>query len=73
MDQECDEADISPNDYTIMFRNIPIDIPDALNNDYDDDLKDFLEKNLDIGMPFKITEVNLCYKIQDYFKLRDKK
>ena len=44
MDLECDQKDISPQDYTIMVKNIPCEY-NAINDDYDDDLKDFLEKN----------------------------
>ena len=42
MDKEIDELDISPADYTILVKNIPLEY-DALNNDYDDDLKYFFE------------------------------
>lgn len=42
LDEECDFSDISANDYTLLVENIPIEY-DALNNDYDDDLKFFIE------------------------------
>lgn len=32
------------SDYTIMVGNIPLEY-EAINDDYDDDLKEFLEKN----------------------------
>ena len=48
MDTDCDQADISISDYTLMIGNIPVDY-NALNDDYDDDLKDFLEKNIIIN------------------------
>ena len=41
MDLECNEKDISAEDYTIFVKNIPISY-NAINDDYDDDLKDFL-------------------------------
>jgi hypothetical protein len=40
---ECDGADISANDYTIHVEDIPREIQNALNDDYDDDLLDFFE------------------------------
>jgi hypothetical protein len=40
---ECDGNDISANDYSVIVKGIPLVITDALNNDYDDDLKDFME------------------------------
>lgn len=36
--------DISANDYTIIVKNIPLDF-EAIEDDYDEDLKLFLEKN----------------------------
>ena len=41
MDLECNKEDISAEDYTIFVKNIPIDF-NAIDDDYDDDLKDFL-------------------------------
>ena len=38
---ECNKEDISAEDYTIFVKNIPIDF-NAIDDDYDDDLKDFL-------------------------------
>lgn len=38
MDKKCDEYDISPQDYTIFVKNIPITY-DAINEDYINDLK----------------------------------
>lgn len=45
LDNKCDTTDISANDYTVMLKNIPKSY-DAINDDYDDDLKDYLQKNL---------------------------
>lgn len=45
-----------------MIKRIPVDF-EALNNDYDDDLKDFLEKNLFPNKKAHIKEINLCYKL----------
>ncbi|EGR30205.1 hypothetical protein IMG5_137940 [Ichthyophthirius multifiliis] len=65
-DVECDVADISVNDYTIMINNIPKKIENALNDDYDDDLKDFLEKNaFPGGKKLNIVKVNLCYDLDE--------
>lgn len=44
LDNKCDTEDISANDYTIVVNDIP-KVIDAVNDDYDDDLKDFIEKN----------------------------
>lgn len=48
MDVACDVLDISAMDYTIMLKGIPLEF-DAINNDYDDDIKDFFEKNTKEG------------------------
>ena len=71
-DIETDMLDISALDYTVMVKNIPL-YYDALNNDYDDDLKDFFEKN---GMQFDHTEVTsviLCYNMKEVIELQLKK
>lgn len=47
MNNECDTLDISASDYTIMVKNIPTAF-EALNNDYDDDLKDYFENKINI-------------------------
>jgi len=44
LDTKCDAEDIAANDYTLIVKKIPIDY-EAINDDYDDDLKDFMEKN----------------------------
>ena len=41
MDLECNKREISPEDYTIFGENIPIDF-EAINDDYDEDLAEFL-------------------------------
>ncbi len=41
-DKDCDDEDIAANDYTILVKNIP-KYYDAIGDDYDDDLKAFLE------------------------------
>ena len=41
MDMECNNKEISPEDYTLFVKNIPRDY-NAINDDYDDDLKEFL-------------------------------
>lgn len=45
LDNKCDTEDISANDYTIMIKHIPKSF-EAKNDDYDDDLKEFLENNV---------------------------
>lgn len=40
LDVKCDEANISPSDFTIWVRNIPFGIQ---NFDYDDSIKEFFE------------------------------
>ena len=42
---KCDVNDISAEDYTLLVLNIPQSF-NAKNDDYDDDLKDFLENNV---------------------------
>lgn len=44
-DEICDAIDISANDYTVLLENIPTEF-DALNDDYDDDIKFFFENTL---------------------------
>ena len=39
MDVECDEANISPSDFSIRVRNIPMGLK---NFDYDENLKFYL-------------------------------
>ncbi len=47
MSVEFDVADIAANDYTLMIKNLPIDLKNERNDyDYDEDIKDFLSKNL---------------------------
>lgn len=38
IDLDCDDKDISPSDYTILVKDIPINFEDPLNDDYQDDL-----------------------------------
>ncbi len=48
-DIECDVADIAANDYTIMISNIPTKMDNPINDDYDDDLRDFILKNVKLS------------------------
>ena len=41
-DEECDTINVSPEDYSIYVKNIPLSY-NAINDDYDDDLKMFFE------------------------------
>lgn len=70
-DQECDLLDKSACDYTLLIKNIPKEF-DALNNDYDEDLKFFVENKL---MPHTISvvKVNLCYSMDKLDNLSKKK
>lgn len=34
IDLDCDDTDISPSDYTILIKDIPIKLNNPLNNDY---------------------------------------
>ncbi len=62
-----DELDVAANDYTFIVKNIPLEFQ-AKNNDYDDDLKQFLEENA-LDVPLNIVHVNLAYKLEDLEKL----
>ena len=65
---ECDVLDISPQDYTIFVKNIPKNFK-ALNDDYDDDIKDYFENIFSLeyinGKPkkCKVVYVSLCYNL----------
>ena len=57
-----------------MVSNIPISF-DALNNDYGEDLKEFLQNN---GVEpneknFQIQEINFCYDITELLEIDNKK
>ena len=80
MDLECNKDDISAEDYTIFVKNIPIDY-DAINDDYDDDLKEFIEncglqntgKRIDSlklsDGKIEIRDIILCYDLTEIEKL----
>ena len=71
---------MSPEDYTIFVKNIPIDY-DAINDDYDDDLKEFIEncglqntgKRIDSlklsDGKIEIRDIILCYDLTEIEKL----
>ncbi|EAS04833.2 kinase domain protein (macronuclear) [Tetrahymena thermophila SB210] len=80
LDSECDEADISANDYTLLFENIPLEF-DAINSDYDDDLKLYVEKdiskmlNQESSTPnqcLEVVKVILCYNLKELQQLNDR-
>ena len=52
--------DISASDYTVLIKNIPISYK-AINNDYDEDLLIFLQKNSFSNRETDICNVNLIY------------
>ncbi len=58
-----DELDIAANDYTFIVKNIPLEYS-AINDDYDDDLKLFLEQNA-LDIPLNVVHVNLAYKLEE--------
>lgn len=55
------------------MNNIPI-VFDAVDDDYDDDLKDFLQNNSSSndGEPIQVQEINLCYNLSDIEKIDQK-
>jgi len=76
MDLDCNSAEISADDYTVFVTNIPIKF-NAMNDDYDEDLKDFLENcglqhlgkeieslNLSNGK-IEIRDIILCYDLTE--------
>jgi hypothetical protein len=71
-DDLCDDIDIAANDYTVLLENIPVSI-DALNDDYDDDLKHFFENILKEDFPIEVVDVNLCYNLSEVQVLQKKK
>ncbi|KAL4435368.1 hypothetical protein ABPG74_022851 [Tetrahymena malaccensis] len=77
LDSECDEADISANDYALLFQNIPLEF-DAINSDYDDDLKLFVEKEISKKLNqenptpdqcLEVVKINLCYNLKELQQL----
>ena len=56
----CDFHDISANDYTIMISNIPKDYK-AINDDYDDDIKDFIQNHIISDKTVNIREFYYFY------------
>ena len=65
----CDFFDISANDYTIFLENIPTSF-DALNDDYDDDIKHFFENILKEDIKCEVVDVNLCYNLSPVEELK---
>ena len=76
MDLDCNTAEISADDYTLFITNIPINFH-AINDDYDEDLKDFLEncgfQHLDKEIEslkesngkIEIRDIILCYDLTE--------
>ena len=57
-----------------MVSNIPSVIENALNNDYDDDIKDFFEKStFPDGKKLNVVKVNLCYNLDELKQLHKEK
>ncbi|KAL4484377.1 hypothetical protein ABPG74_019554 [Tetrahymena malaccensis] len=69
---KCDDEDIAANDYTIMIKNIPLEF-DAVNDDYDDDIKEFFEKNSLKEKRVEIVSVTLCYNLTEITALQNQK
>ncbi|EAS02382.2 phage head-tail family protein, putative (macronuclear) [Tetrahymena thermophila SB210] len=69
---KCDDEDIAANDYTIMIKNIPKDF-DAINDDYDDDIKEFFEKNSLQEKRVEVISVTLCYNLTEITALQNQK
>jgi hypothetical protein len=63
-EEVCDAIDISANDYTILLENIPNDI-DALNDDYDDDIKYYFENIMKEDVEIQVVDINLCYDLSE--------
>ncbi|EWS72684.1 kinase domain protein (macronuclear) [Tetrahymena thermophila SB210] len=68
LDAKCDDEDISANDYTIMIKNVPKDF-EAINDDYDDDIKEFFRVNSLEGKEVEVESVTLCYDLSEITKL----
>ncbi|KAL4489888.1 hypothetical protein ABPG72_010787 [Tetrahymena utriculariae] len=68
LDAKCDDEDISANDYTIMIKNVPKDF-EAINDDYDDDIKEFFRINSLEGKEVEVESVTLCYDLSEITKL----
>lgn len=62
-------ADIASSDYTVLCKNIPLEY-DAINNDYDEDLKFFIENKILEKNKIKVFDVNLAYKMETLFEYR---
>ncbi len=71
---ECDESDISCQDYTLIIKNINFDFETF---DYDEDLKNFLKHKLwacqDPKRQAEIVEVTLMYRLDELYNLRSEK
>ena len=67
----CDVADVSAQDYSILVTKIPRDFK-ALNDDYDEDLEDFLKNNILIDKEVKVCDVSLIYNCLEMIELEKK-
>ena len=65
MENECDIRDIDVSDYTILVKNIAKSFK-CPNDDYDLDLKNFLESHLIIGRKLNIVNVNFTYNLTEF-------
>jgi len=72
LDTKCDAEDIAANDYTLIIKKIPIDY-EALNDDYDDDLKEFIEEHALDDKQIEVESVTLCYSLKEINILEKKK
>lgn len=61
MDSEVDKVDVSPEDYTVLVKNIPVKMSEG-NDDYDKDLKEFLETHV-LEKRVSISKMNLAYNV----------
>jgi hypothetical protein len=58
----CDEDDISPADYTCVVKKIENDTPGV---DYDDELRQIIEKEVLPDGKTKVVKVNLCFDLTE--------
>ncbi|EAS02885.2 kinase domain protein (macronuclear) [Tetrahymena thermophila SB210] len=59
IDSQCDMAELTPADYTILVRNLPVDTTKK-------DIRDFFEKGKDLfGQNLIVTEVNFAFDLQE--------
>lgn len=71
MIQDCDTADVSPADYTILVKNLPLHF-EPKNGDIDEDLKDFFTNNIVANKKLNVVSVNICYDISEKIILQEK-